>query len=386
MPIVGSPYRKKKSHASWYSIWTSMWYFMWGVSSASCRPWGISCSRSGVGFSVASASAARESMMRFTHRSCSTVRGVPRPVTAATKATVSATRLTVSWNWRNLRMLPKMQRPHSTALTMEPKLSSRMTMSDASLATSVPQMPIASPTSASFRAGASLVPSPVTATTSPCRRSNDTRRCLSAGWLRARTCSWGSIGRSCSSLMPRKVGPSMTMPSSWSRLHSRAMCCAVYRLSPVTILTAMPAALQTFTVSGTPARTGSLMPRTATRVRPSSSCAMSPVPRQAVPMSSSTSREATARVRSPREAMLVMSSSSSVRSAGVSSACCPASVRVPLHRARIISAAPFTWSVYAGLAAAPAWEPLSRSSTLPRLRSEEKVATAATSASSRSCW
>ncbi|KAH9529988.1 hypothetical protein DERF_003834 [Dermatophagoides farinae] len=39
-------------------------------------------------------------------------------------------------------------------------------MSDASLATSVPAMPMAKPTSAIFNAGASFVPSPVTATTS----------------------------------------------------------------------------------------------------------------------------------------------------------------------------------------------------------------------------
>ena len=46
------------------------------------------------------------------------------------------------------------------------KLSSVRMMSEASLATSVPAMPMAKPTSAFFSAGASLVPSPVTATTS----------------------------------------------------------------------------------------------------------------------------------------------------------------------------------------------------------------------------
>ena len=53
-----------------------------------------------------------------------------------------------------------------TALTMLVKLSSVRMMSLASLATSVPAIPIANPTSAFLRAGASLVPSPVTATTS----------------------------------------------------------------------------------------------------------------------------------------------------------------------------------------------------------------------------
>jgi hypothetical protein len=44
------------------------------------------------------------------------------------------------------------------------KLSSKRTISQAFLATSVPVIPIANPTLAFERAGASLVPSPVTAT------------------------------------------------------------------------------------------------------------------------------------------------------------------------------------------------------------------------------
>lgn len=55
--------------------------------------------------------------------------------------------------------------PHKTALTIELKLSSNKIIAAASLATSVPAIPIANPTSAFFKAGASLVPSPVTATT-----------------------------------------------------------------------------------------------------------------------------------------------------------------------------------------------------------------------------
>ena len=45
------------------------------------------------------------------------------------------------------------------------KLSSNSMIAAASLATYVPAIPIANPTSAFFKAGASLVPSPVTATT-----------------------------------------------------------------------------------------------------------------------------------------------------------------------------------------------------------------------------
>lgn len=47
---------------------------------------------------------------------------------------------------------------------IEAKLSSKRMISHAPLATSVPVIPIAKPTSALERAGASLVPSPVTAT------------------------------------------------------------------------------------------------------------------------------------------------------------------------------------------------------------------------------
>ena len=85
---------------------------------------------------------------------------------APMNATMTATTFTVSWNWRNLAILSYTFLPHITALTMLVKLSSVRMMSEASLATSVPAMPMAKPTSAFLRAGASLVPSPVTATTS----------------------------------------------------------------------------------------------------------------------------------------------------------------------------------------------------------------------------
>ena len=54
-----------------------------------------------------------------------------------------------------------------TALTISEKLSSIKIIAAASFATYVPAIPIANPTSAFFNAGASFVPSPVTATTCP---------------------------------------------------------------------------------------------------------------------------------------------------------------------------------------------------------------------------
>lgn len=57
--------------------------------------------------------------------------------------------------------------PHKTAFTIELKLSSNKIIPAADRATYVPDIPIANPISAVFNAGASLVPSPVTATTFP---------------------------------------------------------------------------------------------------------------------------------------------------------------------------------------------------------------------------
>lgn len=77
--------------------------------------------------------------------------------------------------------------PHNTAFTMELKLSSISMISAAYLATSVPLIPIAKPTSALLRAGASFVPSPVTATTSPLSFKPVTRAYLSYGLDLAKT-------------------------------------------------------------------------------------------------------------------------------------------------------------------------------------------------------
>lgn len=77
--------------------------------------------------------------------------------------------------------------PHITAFTIELKLSSNKIIAADYLATSVPAIPIANPTSAFFKAGASFVPSPVTATTSPLYFNPVTRAYLSSGLDLART-------------------------------------------------------------------------------------------------------------------------------------------------------------------------------------------------------
>jgi len=70
--------------------------------------------------------------------------------------------------------------PKNALLTIVEKLSSARTMSLASLATSVPVIPMATPMSASFRAGASFTPSPVIATMWPISRRRRTISCASS--------------------------------------------------------------------------------------------------------------------------------------------------------------------------------------------------------------
>ena len=156
-------------------------------------------------------------------------------------------------------------------MTARPMLEnelSMMVMSLASLATDVPS-PMDRPTWAAFRAGASLVPSPVTATTSPrfCRAS--TSRRLSMG--RARAMIFRSVTRSSSSSSERAAnsGPVMMLRSPSASVHKpiwRPISRAVPVVSPVTIFTCMPASRHSRTAGGTSARTGSLM---ATRAAPS---------------------------------------------------------------------------------------------------------------------
>ena len=80
-----------------------------------------------------------------------------------------------------------MTRPSSTAATMVAKLSSSNTMLAAPLATSVPVIPIATPMSAFFNAGASFTPSPVIATIWSWRLNASISCNLCSGDTRAKT-------------------------------------------------------------------------------------------------------------------------------------------------------------------------------------------------------
>lgn len=172
-----------------------------------------------------------------------------------------------------------MFRPHKTALTIELKLSSSKIIAADYLATSVPAIPMAKPTSAFFKAGASFVPSPVTATTSPLSLSPVTRAYLSSGLDLAKTRSLSLILSNYSAFAIvstlnyfyvssaslnvlaqsqtavrhvlqttpptsfMKSDPYITISSAspLSMPTSFAMALAVIMLSPVTILTLIPA-------------------------------------------------------------------------------------------------------------------------------------------------
>ena len=126
-----------------------------------------------------------------------------------------------------------MVRPKRMALVIDKKLSSKMTMSLASLHTSEPE-PMANPTSAFFKAGASLTPSPVIPVTNPNSSDNLTNLLLSSGRLRATTLKFGnsfftsSSDRFAKSLLVIAMSLSLVI-----RLVSLATLTAVSLLSPV---------------------------------------------------------------------------------------------------------------------------------------------------------
>ncbi len=117
-----------------------------------------------------------------------------------------------------------------------------MTISLASLAISVP-LPMANPTSAVFRAGASLIPSPVMPTTMSRLWAMLTSRFLSEGTALATTRSSGSRTMSSSSdiLFRSSLVNTAFLSFSFINPASRAMAKAVSLLSPVIMTTCTPA-------------------------------------------------------------------------------------------------------------------------------------------------
>ena len=135
--------------------------------------------------STASARPGKPSVTRLIHRICRGRSGSGMPKKGAINITKISPMLLESVYLMNLRMLSKMTRPSSTAATMVAKLSSSKIISAASLETSVPVIPMATPISARLSAGASLTPSPVMATISPFAWSELTMSSLCSGATRA---------------------------------------------------------------------------------------------------------------------------------------------------------------------------------------------------------
>jgi hypothetical protein len=110
------------------------------------------------------AKAGTESVTRLIHKICVASRGAAtapppasRPITEAPTTPRNIVRTSPMFEERryrrNFRMLAKIARPSRTAATIVAKLSSATIIFADSLATSVPVTPMATPTSAAFRAG-----------------------------------------------------------------------------------------------------------------------------------------------------------------------------------------------------------------------------------------
>ena len=144
------------------------------------------------------------------------------------------------------------------------KLSSVRIITAASLATSVPVMPMATPMSAFLRAGASLTPSPVMATMWPAFFKISTSRTLCSGVTRAMT-PISPIWRSASSsLKAAKSAPVIARPVIPS---FPAMAAAVTAWSPVIMRIWMPAERALAIEALASGRGGSTMPTNASMVR-----------------------------------------------------------------------------------------------------------------------
>ena len=133
------------------------------------------------------ARAGRLSVTRFTQSSWIASRGVGSRMRKAASTVMISPILQDRRKWTVFLMFSKIPRPCRTAATMVEKLSSVRIISAAPLATSVPETPIAQPMSAALRAGASLMPSPVMATTAPRDWNALTIRTLCSGETRANT-------------------------------------------------------------------------------------------------------------------------------------------------------------------------------------------------------
>ena len=147
--------------------------------------------------------------------------------------------------------LATIRRPSRSPYIRVANESSPRTRSEASRATAVP-LPIATATSACWSAGASLTPSPVTATVRPTLRATSTRRSLSSGIARATTVNRPSSPARRSSSQAARSAPTTTRTDGIPA--ARAIAAAVVGWSPVTTIVWIPAAVAMRIASDTPGR------------------------------------------------------------------------------------------------------------------------------------
>ena len=142
---------------------------------------GFSFRRSSSAGSMPIARAGRESVSRLMNSRCTGVKGTGSPIRDVYNTAKIPAVLPDSRNKMAFLIFLYTLRPFATALMIVAKLSSDRIMSAASLDTSVPVIPIATPMSAFFNAGASFTPSPVMETILPLRCHASTIRILFSG-------------------------------------------------------------------------------------------------------------------------------------------------------------------------------------------------------------
>ena len=218
---------------------------------------------------------------------------------------------------------------------MVEKLSSVKIISAAPLATSVPVFPMAQPMSAAFRAGASLTPSPVMATTFPRFCHAWTIRILCSGDTRANTANFSMSSSSTSWGIKSSSAPVTDQSPGRAISSSLATAMAVARWSPVIITGRTPAIWHLATAARTSGRGGSIRPNRPRKVSPLSTIRGS---RSAGRLRSS--RRATAITRRARFAISSLAASTRARSAWVMGP-----LGVLEHRSSSTSGAPFTMAV-----------------------------------------
>ena len=217
--------------------------------------------------SIPRAMAGSPSVTRFISRSWMGISTTGNPKIIAESIVKTSPMLQANIYLTNFRIFEYMVLPCSTALTRVAKLSSKSTNFAASLVTSVPVLPIATPIAASFTAGASLTPSPVIATIFPWDFMAFTMRSLSAGLTLANTEAVFTASLSSLSLIKDISAPVKAFPPLFIIPACLAMFIAVFLWSPVSIIIRIPAFSHFFTAAFISGRSGSSIPWSPTKTK-----------------------------------------------------------------------------------------------------------------------